>query len=721
MPIITSLNGEWTFTRTHLSTVLKKSTPIKNPKSRRIHVPANWYLEGEDFAGQADYETQFHISKLYENEIIFLRFKGADYFLKAWVNGHGIGSHEGYFQTFEWNMTKYLNPGANHLKVTVESPKENLKDWPHNKYLIKGIFNHHDARPGSWDKHYGQDRNTGGLWGDVELVKVTETFLRQVQISSTVLDSKKAVVHFKIHLTHFAPAGNYALKTSIQGAQFDFKRDHKQTIYLHPGDNQICFSITLPQPRLWWTWDHGQPYLYQASLELQNCQTGKIVEQGQERFGIRKIEVTPDWKFILNNRQIFVRGTNIIPTQFLSEYGPQAVQRDIQLMREAHLNAVRVHAHVNRKCFYDACDQAGIFVWQDFALQWSYQRSDAFIANACRQIKEMVRQFYNHPSILVWCCHNEPSVNREELDPILEKAVREEDATRYVDVASDFHYHPYPGWYWEADVLRDPSGTLSSNTTFFSEFGAQALPQLSTLKTMFSKKELWPPAFEKWTYHDFQFFQTFNVAHISMGKSIEEFIGNSQRYQAQLIRDYIISFRLKKYQAFNGFFQFMFVDCWPAITWSVVDYFRNPKLGYEALKMVCQPILPVWRKSVRQFNPKDVLNWGDSFLRELMIVNDLPRSFKNIKVIIQVMNPRKKVIYQENARCSLEADCVARPFAHYEKGFHQTNFSLPEKALLGTYTVWIKLFDGHGKVLSSNCENFEVISKQQSVLGRSIM
>ncbi|MEQ6360669.1 glycoside hydrolase family 2 TIM barrel-domain containing protein, partial [Thermoanaerobacter thermohydrosulfuricus] len=85
--------------------------------------------------------------------------------------------------------------------------------------------------------------------------------------------------------------------------------------------------------------------------------------------------------------------------------------------------SVRVHAHITRKEFYEACDKEGILVWQDFPLQWSYDRSDRFIENAITQIKDMVETLYNHTSIGIWCCHNEPSVNTEELDVVLYKTV----------------------------------------------------------------------------------------------------------------------------------------------------------------------------------------------------------------------------------------------------------------------------------------------------------
>ncbi len=711
MPEIISLNGKWKFTQLTESTLEKHSVAVKKPESRNIQVPANWYLQGENFAGEALYEREFQAPLLMQGQAAFLRFKGADYFLKAELNGSPLGKHEGYFQSFEFTATKALRE-KNRLKVWVESPKENSKVWPHEKYLIKGIFNHHDARPGSWDTEHGQDYNTGGLWNGVELLTADRLFLERIQVTPKLLPNHRALVSLKLILVNVGQAGAYDVEVAIHGEKFPGRWLIRKKVHLPRGRSQVRLEQVIPKPRLWWTWDQGEPNLYKASIALRGSKDGKVVERGEVRFGIREVKVSSRWEFFLNGRKFFPRGTNIIPAQWLSEYNQERADRDVKMMKEAGLNAVRVHAHVNREEFYKACDEAGLFVWQDFALQWSYERTESFTRNACRQIKDMVRQLYNHPSILVWCCHNEPSVNRDELDPILARAVREEDSSRHVDTASDFQYHPYPGWYWEDSILRDVKpGAVGADAPFYSEFGAQALPSVKTLRKMFKPVELWPPDFKKWAFHDFQYFQTFNVARIEMGKSIGEFVNNSQRYQARLVKDYIQSIRLKKYQPMNGYFHFMFVDCWPAITWSVVDYFRNPKEAYRALQTASQPLLPLWRPHVNRFNPGDVLFWGKSLLRELVLINDFGKPIKGLRVEARVMDSRSRVIFREKRICGVKADCVAKPFDTPDRFNHQEGFHLPLKGPLGVYRAEFKVRNRTGNLIAHNEREFEVVEK----------
>ena len=92
-------------------------------------------------------------------------------------------------------------------------------------------------------------------------------------------------------------------------------------------------------------------------------------------------------------------------------------------------------------------------------------------------------------------------------------------------------------------------------------------------------------------YHDFQYDQTFNVAQIPLGNSWQEFVSSSQQYQADLLKLALERFRRAKYQPVGSLFQFMFMDCWPSVTWSVVSYERRPKRGYSALQLAYQPVL----------------------------------------------------------------------------------------------------------------------------------
>ncbi|MBU4510685.1 beta-galactosidase, partial [bacterium] len=555
-------------------------------KYRDIQVPSNWYLQGLNHGGKVYYQKKFEISTQ-EDKDYYLIFKGVDYFCKGKLNGKLIGDHEGYFQEFSFMITSILKDGENLLEVEVDSPNEPNDIWPDKKYLIKGIFNHHDTRPGSWDPECGQDRNTGGIWNGVLIMEKAKIHIdKNIKVSPLLLKDNQARLDIDIPLDNNDFPQEIEIKLEISGIGFKENFEINKKIFLSSGKNHIHLVKTLYKPKLWTTWDRGKSYLYNLRCKILDLAKERLDEKST-RFGIREIKIDDKWNWYLNGERFFPRGTNIIPTQWLSEYDKKMIAKDMKMLKEANVNAVRVHAHINRQEFYDACDEAGILVWQDFPLQWSYEETDEFAQNAVGQIEDMIDQFYNHPSIVVWCCQNEPSVNRHTLDPLLYMTAKAKDSTRYIDMASDFAYHPYPGWY-TSHYFEFHSLPAAP---FINEFGAQALPNPETIREMMKENELWPPKWSVWAYYDFQYDPTFNVAQIDMGKSLEEFIENSQNYQAKLLKYAIENYRKNKYFKVTGIFQFMFVDNWNAITWSVVDYFRRPKKAYTVLKTVYQPVL----------------------------------------------------------------------------------------------------------------------------------
>lgn len=343
-------------------------------------------------------------------------------------------------------------------------------------------------------------------------------------------------------------------------------------------------------------------------LKPYDCNTPPKADDWYLPLAKPRVSVEPHTlKFLRDGKPFFVRGTNYIPSQYLSQMTRADFERDLKLMKDAHLNAVRVHAHVLPDVFYELCDELDLMVWQDFPLQWGYVDTPEFHAEALRQLEEMIRQLGHHPSIALWCVHNEspwdavwmaekygvtydPHHNRD-LDRKLAARAREIDPERYAhENSGSGDAHVYPGWYhgkWQ-DYQDVPGRPLPT------EYGAQALPDMVSLKEMFPEWALdynTPEARHLWAYHNFQHKETFELAGVSWGDNLETFIKNSQDYQAQILKYATEIYRSR--DDVYGVFQFMFVDPWPSITWSVLDYWRRPKEGYSALKTALQPILPV--------------------------------------------------------------------------------------------------------------------------------
>ena len=636
-PHRTSLNGTWDYRPVALTTLKADGSIAEDksnlPASGKMPVPSNWHLAGLDnFNGRVRFDRDFDFAeKLSPADRAFLIFRGVDYFAEVELNGVLIGRHEGYFQAFEFDATAQLKHGRNHLAVTVDAPLEEPGAvWPDHKRMIKGVFSHWDCKPGNTFKAGGQDGTTAGIWNDVELEIRPTAWLGNVKIQPVLHErqlatgkSEESGFDANVFITaevRAALPGKYVLTAEAGGAKAT------TTVELTGAEATAVLVLSMEKPRLWWTWDLGEPYLYTCKLTL--ASESKVVFTRDIDFGVRSIkldEKTGEWR--LNGKRFFIRGTNIVPELWLTRYTPEKIAQDIKLLRDAYVNGVRICVHMNREELYDALDRAGIVAWQDFPLQWDYTHTPEFMAEAARQLRDMIRQFYNHPSIITWVCQNESTAyNVNVLDPFLARVGAQEDSSRPVRPTSVFAEHHYEGWYAGDyhNYVATPGGPI------ISEIGAQALPSLEETRQMFG--DAWPPDWQKMAYHDFQYEQTFHIARVEMGSNWAEFVANSQKYQADLIKFAIEQYRRVKYNKVGSFFHFLFDDCWPSVTWSVVSYDRKPKPGYFALQRAYQPVLvgadlskTVWSKGKNI--PKDAAVFGGA---SVWVVNDEHRTIEGV-------------------------------------------------------------------------------------------
>lgn len=679
------LNGLWNYIE-DLPGVFSfehiKKRVEENAFSGSMNIPQNWELAGlNNYSGTVWFIRSFDypVTEAFQSA---LKFYGVDYFTEVWLNDELLGSHKGYFQPFYFNISGKLK-NNNILLVKVTSPKEDpVNVWPLKKQLIKGIFNHHDCRPGGWSPEHGQDQNTGGIWNRVEIISYKHVFIDNIKITAKAEPSlTKARVVAELF---YESAGLF--RTSLK---FNIVTPSARNITitfnseLEEGKNSLLLSFEIPDPELWWSWDTGEPNIYFVVISGSGC------NPVETSFGIKDVRLDEKGQFFINGKRLFLRGTNIIPTQFLSSLSSDKIHNMVAMMKEANINSVRIHAHVNRKEFLDECDRQGIIVWQDFALQWTYDESPEFISDACVQIRDMVRLHYNHPSIAFWCCHNEPGEQINTLDSFLYDSVLAEDNTRIIRKASNYEEHPYDGWYWgKADHYEAaPMGPV------VTEFGAQALPSLESLTRFIPDESLFPPDWSLWKYHNFQYVQTFLIAAVQKGNSIKEFIDNSQDYQAALIRTAVDGYRRKKNAGITAIFQFMFIDCWPSITWSVVDYYCVKKKGYYSLKLSYQPVY----LSVKMRQEKYLS--GDKLNMDLWLINDTHRKYSDAKIILYFSG---ECLWELN-HVEINEDSIKK----YDWEFF--NITLPTPASFGKHVLQFIIQNESGKDISYNETIIEIV------------
>jgi len=704
------LAGNWQFQPTALASVSADSAPREGDAWQSIHVPDNWYRQGKDISGYAWYQRQFDIHPALSGKQIRLVFDGVDYTADVWVNGKYLGHHEGYFQTFDFDITDHVRKGKNELRVLVNSPLEKAQNWSLHKRLLKGIFSHHDTRPGGAWSERGQEQNTGGIWAPVRLEISDGIAIRHLAVTPQKQEGDAWNIHAQIALDSrqgkdsVAPNRTVQVEVILSPENFTGKPQlFRQERKVAAGQSTLALDLPIDQPQLWWPSGHGKPNLYRLKLLI--TEAGKVIDQRDRVFGFRQVQMDKaNEQWLVNGRRLFIRGTNYISTQWLAEMTPQRYDRDVSLIRSANMNAIRVHAHIEAPAFYDACDRNGMLVLQDFMLQWGYSDDEAFAREARRQAADMVNVLASHPSIAVWSLHNEPpwdspwmkdkyqGYNPEQnrlLDEVLYQDIAALDTSRIVRKVSTTSEHPWIGWYF--GQWQDFAAPAAA--PWVTEFGAQALPSLAGLKKIFKPEAVWPDTEEKWKeweFHNFQRHETFDIAQVQQGANIQEFIANTQSYQAKLIQFAAESYRRQRYAPVTALFQFMFNEDWPSVNWGIVDYWREPKAGYEALKTAYQPVLPSIEWSRESYKPGETATLG------LWAINDLWQAFPQAQYQMSVVK-NGRVITNKTIKLDIAED----------SGRKLESLNI-ERLETGEYAIRVKLVAADGRMLGQNQHTFMV-------------
>ncbi|MGE5554219.1 MAG: glycosyl hydrolase 2 galactose-binding domain-containing protein [Betaproteobacteria bacterium] len=603
----------------------------------------------------------------------FLRLNGVFYRCAVYLNGRLLGRQEGYFVPAEFEVTSLLE-AENLLVLEVECPEEREKL---GKRLITGIFSH-------WD-HLDPEIGPGGVWLPVELISTGPARVAWMGVETRSFDGRSAKVGVSLDVEAagetdplvvltFTPA-NFAGK----GQSFKFRAR------LTPGRNRLAYQCEIEQYRLWWTHDLGEPNLYHVEARLLD-RDGACLDALSIRTGLRTLALR-NWIFYLNNERLFIKGNNYPPPEArLARVTRERVAGDLALAIGAHLNMLRIHAHVDHPVLYEMADERGILLWQDFPLQWLYARE--VLPEAKRQVKEMIRLLYNHPSIALWCMHNEPvymvdtkdeslgralktdfsvfvfSWNRDVMDRQLVKEARREDATRPILRASgeiallhrggDTHW--YFGWYMTHGRLRlfDLVCRFARrNIRFVSEFGAQSFPNReSAVKFMASDL----------TALDWERLKRRHAAQpeimrfwldIDACRDLDTLIALTQWYQMRLNQFYIDRLRFHKYRPTGGMLAFSFADPNLAVSWSVIDYWRLAKASYYGLARAYHPEYVFTLLDKESYRP------GEKVRVPVYLTSDSPKSYPKVEVRARVTGPAGEKLAEGLFESRLPADARA--------------------------------------------------------------
>jgi beta-glucuronidase len=417
-----SLNGIWDFVEDSASLYRENKHrvpihPYSLPEHNRRHwlkvkVPGVWQKIGSRFElyeGAAWYAREFDAGEDLGDSSC-LHFGGVNYLCDVYLNGHLLGSHEGGYTPFSLDTKGFLVPGINHIAVRADNYFFKMR-WPN-------------------DPGYPND---GGIHRDIVME----------------LHGGPYIAHRSLH-SELIKEGSYILRADIQ-----VKSNNPQTrglsVELRSGGKSVTAPVNesgtakleLPLSDIS-SWSPDSPVLYPVECVL--LEGKKILDCETLRYGFRSLEIRRNGLF-LNGQPFYFKGVSYIfdspVSGFMAE--PDQIAVDIALIKEMGANAVRCHYPMGRR-FYEACDEAGLFIWVEVPVYCYHPGEDAVHTVfetgadlAVNMVTEMVEGSRNNPSVAIYSIGNECDAKNPEAPPFFKKLaerIRSLDSGRLVSYAA---------------------------------------------------------------------------------------------------------------------------------------------------------------------------------------------------------------------------------------------------------------------------------------------
>ena len=395
-------------------------------------------------------------------------------------------------------------------------------------------------------------------------------------------------------------------------------------------------TLFVPSPALWWPRSHGPQPLY--DVKWTKSDDGSTL---RHRLGIRTAvwQHVPDsmgvsMELLVNGTRVFCRGANVVPPDFLEPYSREGWNGLVEDAVEANMNMLRVWGGgvYPPNSFFEACDEQGLLVWQDFMFACTMvPTDDDFAQNVRLEAEEQVLRLRHHPSLVLWCGNNEmdrawtswgwqDTYNLHGIDStqvyqaylrlfqdILPDLVDHESPTQYLPTSPTLDprsgdEHAWGVWFG----LEDFSYYSRHGGRFVSEYGLQSLPNLHTLSEagishfndeslqfrQRSKMDWLKPGFDGWDMmKHFMSESTGAPKH----HDLQDWIFKSQVTQAEGLRQALERHRTSEGR-FGGSLYWSLNDVWPAVSWSTIDHAGRWKLGHYAAKRANASQTVLWQR-----------------------------------------------------------------------------------------------------------------------------
>lgn len=501
-----SLNDQWQFSKDQSGNAAVPG--LTNLSWEKLSLPHTWNaLDVMDdvpgyYRGAGWYKRKLKIDPALKGKDIFISFNGAYQETEVYINGKLAGSHIGGYTKFIIPVTKFLNYQDDEIEVKVNNRfNEDIPPLTADFTFFGGIYRNVNlivTNPVHFSK---SDHGSSGVYITTpavskaaaavqvkSLIENTSSATEKVQISTDLVDAEGKTVTSQISALTI-PAGS--AKEIIQ----DFK------------------SVKTPH-----LWSPEDPYLYRAITRIISSKTKTVIDEVSNPLGFRWFKFDAATGFFLNDKPLKLIGASRHQDyEGLGNAVPDALQiRDIELLKKMGGNFLRVAHYPQDPQILEACDRLGILASVEIPLVNTITESEAFTQNSKNMLVEMIRQSYNHPSVVIWAYMNEILLRTKfgndkprqeiyfkhiaELAQKLEDLTRKEDPSRYTMIANHGAFEAYNrigltkipmivGWNlysgWYGGTLDDfgkfldkHHQELSDKPMLVTEYGADADPRI---------------------------------------------------------------------------------------------------------------------------------------------------------------------------------------------------------------------------------------------------
>lgn len=567
-----------------------------------------------------EYKTNFSVeAQTLQKKHIELNFEGLDTYASVFLNDSLILDTNNAFREFTVDVKSTLKL-ENDLRIVFEhtSISEEKEKAKVSYQLPEGhrIFTRKAQFQYGWD--WGPKLNTSGVWKPIELKAWNDLKIKDIEFKQVKLNDSIAILAPFIDLK----------KTKSNDLNYEvFLNDS-----LHANGKLLEYTpevlpiITIKNPKRWWPHNLGEPYLYDIKVVVRDDK--RILDSISVKKGLRTIELVTEkdsigesFYFKVNDVPVYMKGANYIPQNSLqNKVTDLHYEKLLNDVIDANMNMLRVWGGgiYEQDVFYDLCDEKGILIWQDFMFACAmYPGDQDFLKNVQKEAIQHIKRLRNHASLALWCGNNENSegwhrwgwqANRSEkekdeiwnnylkvFDRILPQAVDQYSNTSYWE-SSPKYGRGNPKYKTEGDahdwwIWHDayPFEHLEANVPrFMSEFGFQSFPSYEAIRYINQNDsiEITSKGFKNHQKHvrGFELINDYMRRDFPVPNHPEDYVYVSQLLQAHGITKGIEAHRrAKPYNMGTLFWQLN--DCWPAVSWSSIDYFGNWKaLHYHAKK-----------------------------------------------------------------------------------------------------------------------------------------